>query len=513
MAGGKVSSRQKMINLMYLVFIAMIALNMSKEVLSSFGYQNERLVESNERAIVNSQVILDNLALKASEQPEKYQESYEIASEINESSDSFYLFIEGLKNQLLEGVEDPTDYEKMDKTDPGDNLFFEGDAYTEEGNAFLKNMEGYKTSLIASLGDSASEQIVKDVEKRFNTDDVKVEGGKEPWLKNRYEGFPLISTLTNLSAIQSDIISSEREVFNSMLSDQLELDAGISADTYGAIFMPDKPAFIQGEKITGKIVLGRYDASLKPEKVVVNDQVMTGNENGASLVSLTGGRLGENKLSGEFVFLQKGESVSIPIDASYLVVAKPSGAVVSADAMNVVYRGISNPITISIPGVANNAVKASAPGLRKVKGNTYNLTPGKGREVVINVSGTMSNGEPVSDKQKFRIKDIPAPMASIRNEVGVIRMPKSSLSKATISAQLIDFVFDVNIVTTGFKIKIPGQSTVVVNGSRLDSKAQKALSKARRGDIITIFDVKAKLKNNSSYRLKNVMPLNVELSN
>jgi gliding motility-associated protein GldM len=184
MAGGKVSSRQKMINLMYLVFIAMIALNMSKEVLSSFGYQNERLVESNERAIVNSQVILDNLALKASEQPEKYQESYEIASEIKESSDSFYLFIEGLKNQLLEGVEDPTDYEKMDKTDPGDNLFFEGDAYTEEGNAFLKNMEGYKTSLIASLGDSASEQIVKDVEKRFNTDDVKVEGGKEPWLKN-----------------------------------------------------------------------------------------------------------------------------------------------------------------------------------------------------------------------------------------------------------------------------------------------------------------------------------------
>jgi hypothetical protein len=125
----------------------------------------------------------------------------------------------------------------------------------------------------------------------------------------------------------------------------------------------------------------------------------------------------------------------------------------------------------------------------------------------------MSNGEPVSDKQKFRIKDIPAPMASIRNEVGVIRMPKSSLSKATISAQLIDFVFDVNIVTTGFKIKIPGQSTVVVNGSRLDSKAQKALSKARRGDIITIFDVKAKLKNNSSYRLKNVMPLSVELSN
>ncbi len=514
MAGGKVSPRQKMINLMYLVFIAMIALNMSKEVLSAFGYQNERLVESNDRALVSTQVILDNLALKASEQPEKYEKSYQMASVIKENSDSFYQFISGLKATLLEGVEDPTDYESMDQTDPGDVLFFEGDGYTDQGNLFVKNMQDYKTSIISNLGESAPEQIVQDVQKRFNTDDIKLaEGGREPWLNNRYEGFPLISTITNLSAIQSDILATEREAFNSMLSDQLELDAGISADTYGAIFMPDKSAFIQGEKITGKIVLGRYDASLKPEKVIVNGEVMTGNENGASLVSLKGGRLGENKLTGEFVFQQKGESVSIPIDASYLVVAKPSGAVVSADAMNVVYRGISNPITISIPGVANNAVKANAPGLKKVKGNTYSLTPGKGRELVINVSGTMSNGEPVSDKRKFRIKDIPAPMASIRNEVGVIRMPKSSLAKATISAQLLDFVFDVNIVTTGFKIKIPGQATVVVNGNRLDSKAQKALSKARRGDIITIFDVKAKLKNNSSYRLKNVMPLSVELSN
>ena len=79
MAGGKVSPRQKMINLMYLVFIAMIALNMSKEVLSAFGYQNERLVESNERALVSTQVVLENLALKASEQPEKYEKPYQMA--------------------------------------------------------------------------------------------------------------------------------------------------------------------------------------------------------------------------------------------------------------------------------------------------------------------------------------------------------------------------------------------------------------------------------------------------
>ena len=128
-----------------------------------------------------------------------------------------------------------------------------------------------------------------------------------------------------------------------------------------------------------------------------------------------------------------------------MVVAKPSDAVISADKMNVVYRGIDNPITISIPGVDDRNIKASADGLKRVRGINYILTPGKGREVTINVSGVMSNGERVNSKRVFRIKDIPAPMASVRKEVGVVQMPKASLSKATIGAELMDFVFDLSI--------------------------------------------------------------------
>ena len=141
------------------------------------------------------------------------------------------------------------------------------------------------------------------------------------------------------------------------------------------------------------------------------------------------------------------------------------------------------------------------------------MSPGKGKTVTINVSGTMSNGEKVNSSSIFRIKDIPAPMASVRKEVGVVKMPKSSLNKATIGAELVDFVFDLNLKTTGFKIKVPGQATVVVNGNKLNAKAQRALAKAKRGDIITIFDVKAQIVGNSSYRLKNVMPVSIELSN
>ncbi|MGB0777169.1 MAG: gliding motility protein GldM [Flavobacteriaceae bacterium] len=514
MAGGKLSPRQRMINLMYLVFIAMLAMNMSKEVLSAFGNINEKLVDDNTRAQSNSGRVLDALELKASEQPDKYRDEFEKAKTIKEKSDEFHNYLEGLKDHLLVEVEDAQDYESMDKTEPGDVLFFQGDGYSVEGEQFIEKINAYKNDMIEVLGPDAPAEVVDDINNRFDTSDQDVgEAGKQPWLNARYEGFPLIATITNITALQSDIVATEREIFNFMLSGQLEIDAGVNADTYGTIFMPDKPAFLQGERVTGKIVLGRYDASLKPDKVVVNGQDMNKMKDGAALVSVSGGRVGENKLTGEFVFQQGGESVSIPIDATYMVVAKPSDAVISADKMNVVYRGIENPITISIPGVADKDVRASATGLKKVKGINYVINPGKGKEVVINVSGTMSNGERVNSKKVFRIKDIPAPMASVRREVGVVKMPKASLSKATIGAELVDFVFDLKLQTTGFKIKVPGQATVVVNGNKLDGKAQRALTKAKRGDIITIFDVKAKIIGNSSYRLKNVMPVSVELSN
>ena len=142
------------------------------------------------------------------------------------------------------------------------------------------------------------------------------------------------------------------------------------------------------------------------------------------------------------------------------------------------------------------------------------LSPGKGKEVVINVTGKTSDGTPIkSPPVKFRIKDIPPPAATIRRQFGSIKMPKSSLSKSTIDAELVDFDFDLKLRVSSFKVKIPGQSTVLVNGTKFDARAQKALLKARRGDVVSIFDVKASIVGNSSYRLKGVMPLSVVISN
>ena len=510
MAGGKLSPRQKMINLMYLVFIAMLAMNMSKQVLSAFGFMNEKLTDANATAQTQNAATYANLATKAGDQPEKYKEHNERAQQIQALSMDFNAHLEKMKQDLTEGIEDPTNYESMDSEDKGNTYFFEGENLTESGQAFVDKINNYRTKVTELLNDKQYDDIRKSVAKRFDTSDQEIEDGTQPWINNRYEGFPLITTITNLSQMQADIKATENEMLTSMVQGQLESD--VSMRNYTTILVPETPATLQGNNFKGKVVLGKYDATLKPHKVIINGKEITNIEGGGAVLDFPAGNVGENEIKGEFVFKEGDSLVRLPIETSYAVVAKPNSAVISADKMNVVYRGVQNPITISMPGVPDNAVKATAPGLRKTKGvGKYMMSPGKGKVVKINVSAKLPDGTPVSSAQTFRIKDIPAPVATARGQYGKISMPKTTIQKVTIGAALPDFVFDLNLNISGFSISVPGKPTVKVKGKKLNGAAIRALNSARKGDIVTIFDVKASIIGNSGYYLKKVAPLIIEV--
>jgi len=508
MASGKLTPRQKMINIMYLVFISMIAMQMSKEVLSAFGYMNEKLAENNITATVKNSVTLENLATKAAEQPEKYTELYAKAKAVDELSSKFYGYLTEKKQLFLKEQEDVKDYETMDKTSTVDEYFFKGDAFTTEGQEFLNNVNGYRDGVIKIIGEKS--HLAANIKNRFDTSDQDTDDGKQPWLKNRYEGFPLISTVTNLTSMQTDIATTQSEIFGTLLGGQLESD--VSMSNYNTILIPEKSAFFQGENFKGKIVLGRYDSSLKPSEVVVNGNKITTIVNGGAILDFPAGAVGEREIKGKFVFIENGEPVEIEISSSYAVIPKPNSAVISADKMNVVYRGVANPMTISIPGISDNLVNASGSGLSKASGiGKYIMTPGSGREVKIIVTGKLPNGQSVSSSQDFRIKDIPSPVGSIRKQSGYVIMPKSSLEKSTVGAELPDFDFDLTLNTSGFTIKVPGQSAVVVRGNRMNDQAQKAIGKSKRGDVVTIFDIKSSLSGNSSYKIKDASAVSIEI--
>src|SRR5690554_4061188 len=516
MAGGKLSARQKMINLMYLVFIAMLALNMSKEVLSAFGLMNEKLTESNQAASERNEAFMQGLAEKVSEQPAKYQPLKAQADQISTLANNFNSYLEELKGKMTATVDDPQDYEVMDKGDYLDNNFFKGDKLKPEGQEFLNQIKTFREGVIEVLSqnpDMAS--IADDVKDKFETDPVtNRDGNKVDWLDYHYKGFPLVASLTKMTQLQADVKTTESEVLSSMLAGKLKVEASLT--NFDAIVVPDKTAFFSGENFTGRIILGKNDKTLKADKVVINGQELSAEsmQAGQTLLDFPAGAVGEREIEGEFQFKEGDSIISIPVKSTYAVVPKPNSATISADKMNVVYRGVANPMTISFAGISDNNVSASAPGLSKASGvGKYVMNPGTGREITINVTGTLPNGDKVSDKALFRIKDIPKPTGTISGQDGIVKLPRNSVEISTIGAMLDDFDFELPIQVTSFKFKVPGQPSVDVNGTKLNDQAKSALRKARRGDNVQIFEIKAQIKGNSAYKLKGVSAVIVEIAN
>ncbi|HNQ27972.1 MAG TPA: gliding motility protein GldM [Aquaticitalea sp.] len=516
MASGKLSARQKMINLMYLIFIAMLALNMSKEVLSAFGLMNEKLTESNEAATTRNEAFMSGLAEKVEEQPEKYRPLKTQADQISVLANDFNAYLDDLKSKMTAKLKDPKDYETMDKGDYLDNNFFIGDKLKPEGQEFLNQIAKFRDGVVSVLDNNPDmASISKDVKAKFSTDPVKNRDGNTlNWLDYHYKGFPLVASLTKMTQLQADIKNTQSEVLSSMLAGKLKVEASLT--NFDAIVVPDKTAFFSGEEFTGRIILGKNDKTLKANKVIINGKELEADamQAGQTMLKFPAGAVGEREIVGEFQFKEGDSIISIPVKSSYAVVPKPNSATISADKMNVVYRGVDNPMTISFAGVSDNNVSASAPGLSKGSGvGKYVMRPGAGREVLINVTGTLPDGQKVSDKATFRIKDIPKPSGVIAGQQDDVKLPKQNLEIGTVGAVLNDFDFDLNLTVTSFKIKVPGQPSVVVNGNKMNDQAKNAIRKASRGDGIQIFEIKAQIVGNSSYKLPTVSGIFVEITN
>ncbi len=510
MAGGKQSPRQKMINLMYLVFIAMLALNMSKEVLQAFGLIEENLSSSNVAlADVNASALAD-LKQSAKEKPAQYEVAAQKAQTVSSLSNDYNSYLDGLKSKLTASIEPGSekDYQVQDKTDIFDELFFQGDKLTDEGNKFKSQMESYKSGMIAALGEGYDD-IKGELNSKFNTNKVTDrEGIEREYMEYNYKGYPLIASKTKLTLLQNELRNIESAVMSKLVQGELKQIA--SMNNYKSIVNLDKTAFFNGEQVTGTVVLGRYDDTTVPNKVVINGREIPQNEitNGQIPLKLGSGGVGEKKIKGYMEFVENDSTITIPIEGEYAVIPKPNSATIKADKMNVVYRGVDNPMTVSFAGIPSNKVKASAPGLSP-SGKGYIMKPTSGKEVTITVTGTLPNGETVRDSEKFRIKDLPRPIGTISREFLNVKKNRSNLQVSTVGATFgDDFDFELSPRVTEFIFKVSGQPSVKISGTKLNGAAKSALKKARKGDIVRFVQIKATVP---GVKLKGVTDVSVEL--
>ena len=524
MAGGANSPRQRMINLMYLVFIAMMALNMGKEVLSAFGLMNEKLEAANERYQSTNDAVFDELEKKEQEKPEEYAEALKKAREVREMSNDYYTYLGTLKEDIMSQAgkteAERKDFQVMDKSDKLDEKFFKTDGLKPAGQEFLDKIKGYRDGLIALLDSKEDEALINVIKQRFDTgenDKVKDrEGNSVGWVQYNYEGFPYIAAVTKFSQLQSDVRQTEQDFYKAILGEKMQGE--LSMKHYTTLLEQSRGAYYANQEFDGAIVLGRKDKSTKPKKVeltldgrpIPESQVEV--VEGKVKLKVNTGNVGDHKIEGKLIYEQKGEEIPVDVSQSFTTIPRPNEAVISADKMNVVYRGVVNPMTISMPGVPDNQVNASAPGLSRKSGPNYIMKPNAGSaEVTIVVTGTF-DGQKFSSSKKFRIKDIPKPEGAILRTTGAVKLAKANILAGELSVAFNDFDFDLTTKVNSFRILVPGQPSVVVQGSRVSASgaAAAAVNRAKKGDIIQISEIRYSVSGYSGTP-KPATPISIEV--
>ena len=592
MASGKETPRQKMINLMYLVFIAMLALNMSKEVLSAFGMITEQTQDNTlllESRVESFKAAID---LAVEEGGEGFTTEFKTtADSIQIISDNFDNYINSLLPKATtktifnkESSKDSVinDYEVMDKPDYFNTLWFANsdgkltDASTigkdkkplgdRSGEGFLKKINEFKTKFTNlvikfspesdpnyvqinnedSVNDDEPQQftdgfktgkggtysdIIVGVNDIFSTNDVVNRNGEPTsWIEYHFFGFPEVASTTKLALLQSNIRSAQAELYSAMLGGQFKLNSTLA--NFDAYVVADRSSYYVGSNFTGKIVLGKKSDDLDPKSAFINEVELLENENainpdGSINLDFRVGSLGENNITGNVIFIEDGQEISIPVNQTYEVVNKPNKAAISADKMRVVYIGVENPISISFSGIDDNNVIASAAGLRRTgSAGSYVLDLTEGvpdaitneiqrtgkRELNIRVSGNLEGGERVTDNAKFDIKPLPRPIANISGYTDKFPLSRLALSTARIKANFDNsFAYQLDLTVTGFEVDVPGQPTLNVRGSRFDDNAKSVLRNARRGSIVTISNIKVRAEG-TTVDLKPAASLSIKIT-
>ncbi|VDH02874.1 type IX secretion system motor protein PorM/GldM [Bergeyella zoohelcum] len=506
MAQGKQTPRQKMINLMYLVFIAMMALNIDAEIIRSYYESTKSLNET--RLLTeekNTGIFEETLKAKAETVPDTYAEPYEQYKVLKNKIDALVGYVENIKTTLKkesefsEKTEDgkPIDlsesFSQLNNNEIPTRYFF---AKGEEGKptdnakkmmAMMDDVRNYINKTFAnngnlkSLVDRANKSLITEYKQKNPIED-------KSWLQNKFYHQSLIATLSNLEIIQNDARNVQSDALALMLREKV--DATIKFNNYDAVVKAPVDV-VQGTKAEATVYLASYSNS---DKIKISGVSQT--ENGKGIIGLNTSGLGTKTLSGTItVSMADGKPLEIPYTHTYNVIAGQkevqyeTGAVVTADKMNVMYRGLENPISGAILGVDNSKLSLTAQGA-KVKSTgpgKWTVVPGTGNLVKVTISGTGPRGT-TSKTFDFRIKNVPPPNGQIRGK-NVLSMPASSISNQIVTVALPDFDFPVSFNVTSFLLKVPGRAAIPVTGNSLES-VRGAVSNLRSGDVVSIYAIK-----------------------
>ncbi len=518
MGHGNLSPRQKMINMMYLVLTALLALNVSAEILNAFVLVDNSLVKTADNINKKNDEVYTKFLASYEENKTKVEPWKKKADDVKVKSEELVKFIESLQEKIVETAEGPEVVElykehgsgaiakKDDANTPAQIMILEGG-----GLELKKKIEAYrklmKSYAVGRKG--TNEGLVASLEASLNTDKIKGHDGDEiPWEIANFEHLPLAGVITMLTKMKTDVKNAESDVIAHLYR---QVDAGsFTFNKIEAIVKADRGYILQGEEYRAEVFIAASDTTKEPTIVLDNGtKLKIDTVTGKGIFTARSGA-GNHTLKGVIKLKNPSgeDTLTYPFETEYQV-AVPSVSV-SPTKMNVFYIGVDNPVDIVAAGVPANKVNATLSGngsiTKSAKG--YIVKVRGGTKVKINVS---AEGKGLGSKE-FRVKRVPDPSAVIgankRNWKGGIMQKTTLLGLRGIRAEMENFDFNLKFRIKEFTVtaSIGGFDESASSRSGSFTGQQKAIiRKVKSGGRVIIEGVRATGPDGSVRKLNDIV--------
>lgn len=508
MAGGgsnvaKMSPRQRMINLMYIVLTAMLALNVSSDVLNGFSQVQAALQRTAGNISARNEVQFKYLTELYEKNPTKTGPWYEKGLEVRNKSNQLYARIDSLKMEIVRNADgddaDINNIENKDNLESSSVVML--NPTTMKGAKLRKQVEEYCKFISTMIPDSAKKAAVQQM---LSTKVKHKPGtvGQTTWEQEKFDNIPVIAAVTILTQLQNDLRQAESEALSSLITN---VDIGdVRVNELSAYVIPNSNMIMRGGKYSANIVLAAIDTTQRPT-IFVNGNKLS-NPNG--LYEIVAGATGTFDYTG-YIEVPRGDGTldRREFSSSYTVI-EPM-ATISATMMNVLYAGIDNPISISVPGVPMSGITATMTnGTLTRNGDLWVARPNKiGEDAEISVSANFDGGAQNVGAMKFRVRKLPdpSPYIAIKDGNGNTvhykgtpkRINKGALLAATgLGAALDDDLLNISYTVVSFSTvffdSMGNAMPEVSDGAKFSARQMEQFKRLRTGKSFFITNVKAK---------------------
>jgi gliding motility-associated protein GldM len=544
MAHGKETPRQKMIGMMYLVLTALLALNVSKEVLNAFATLDTGLIGTLQNVEASNNKVISDFEVQYQMNQKKVEPWKVKAVKVSEMAKDITSFIQEKKLEMVkkadgkkseaikDGEIDDILISAKDNTDAPAEVMI-GDRNDKAGRELRLKIEAFRKYLTDEVVTTeGAEAIRHSIEVSLNTEPNRKEIHKSDaptWEAEHFEHLPLAGVLTIMSGLQINVRNAETEALRYLYN---QIDAGsFKFNQLEATVIPNSNYIIRGNEYRAEVFLAASDTTASPTVWVTSnsrpyDSTVTDgitsyskradlsydtlpvNKGGKGIYSIPGSALGM-KYWGGLIELTgpDGSKLVKPFRRDYLVAE--GSVVVSPTKMNVFYLGVDNPVDVSVAGVQPDQVEISVTNARHEKqgGSSYIIRPIRPGNAFVVVYANIEGRKREMGRKEFRVKTVPAPVTMVNNQKGGYINQGVLLAQIGVIAEMENFEFDLKFTITEFTVSAVVQGFVREYTSKTNkfTADQKALIKTlSRGNSVYIQDVKAVGPDGSTRNLSTI---------